>query len=106
MTSFELADVYTAEYDEAVKEYFPPFPRGLAGKNYEEGLQRFKSFDDLGDHSDILSAEDKLGLDIRGNRFVGITDMITVIAHKSKSMQSPKRKLLRIHDRCTPMALM
>ena len=35
--SFELADVYAAEYDEAVKEYFPPFPRGLASKYYEEG---------------------------------------------------------------------
>ena len=102
LMSFELADVYTAEYDEAVREYFPPFPRGLAGKYYEEGLQYFKSFDGFGDHYEILSVEDKFELDIRGNRFVGIADLIlrdrntgliTVIDHKSKSMQSLKKKL-------------
>lgn len=102
LMSFELADVYTAEYDEAVKEYFPPFPRGLAGKYYEEGLQYFKAFDGFGDQYDILSVEDKFELDIRGNRFVGIADLIlrdrntgliTVIDHKSKSMQSLKKNL-------------
>ena len=102
LMSFELADVYTAEYDEAVKEYFPPFPHGLAGKYYEEGLQYFKSFDGFGDQYDILSVEDRFELDIRGNRFVGIADLIlrdrntgliTVIDHKSKSMQSLKKKL-------------
>lgn len=102
LMSFELADVYTAEYDEAVKEYFPPFPRGLTGKYYEEGLQYFKSFDGFGNHYDILSVEDKFELDIRSNRFVGIADLIlrdrntgliTIIDHKSKSMQSLKKKL-------------
>ena len=99
--SFELADVYTAEYDEAVKEYFPPFPRGLAGKYYEEGLQYFSTFDGFGD-CEILSAEDKFELNIRGNRFIGIADLvlrdktsgaISVIDHKSKSMPSLKKKL-------------
>ena len=36
--AFELAEVYENEYDQAVKHSFPPFPRGLAGKYYEEGL--------------------------------------------------------------------
>lgn len=99
--SFELADVYAAEYDEAVKEYFPPFPRGLAGKYYEEGLQYFSTFDGFGD-CEILSVEDKFELSIRGNRFVGIADLvlrdkangaISVIDHKSKSMPSLKKKL-------------
>ena len=67
--SFELADVYTSEYDEAIKEYFPPFPRGLAGKYYEEGLQYFSTFDGFGD-CETLSAEDKFELNIRGNRFI------------------------------------
>ena len=99
--SFELADVYTAEYDEAVKEYFPPFPRGLAGKYYEEGLQYFSTFDGFG-NCEILSVEDKFELNIRGNRFVGIADLvlrdktsgaISVIDHKSKSIPSLKKKL-------------
>ncbi len=98
--SFELADAYEAEYDEAVKHYFPPFPKGMAGQYYDEGLQYFQSFDGFGDDKAILSVEDKFELDIRGNRFVGIADLvlrdrntggIIVIDHKSKSMNSMKK---------------
>ena len=97
LMSFELADAYEAEYDEAVKHYFPPFPKGLAGRYYDEGLQYFRCFDGFGDDMEILSVEDKFELDIRDNRFVGIADLvlrdrnsggITVIDHKSKSMNS------------------
>ena len=100
LMSFELADAYEAEYDEAVKHYFPPFPKGLAGRYYDEGLQYFRSFDGFGGDMEILSVEDKFELDIRGNRFVGIADLvlrdrntgdITVIDHKSKSMNSMKK---------------
>lgn len=100
--SFELAEIYVKEYDEAVREYFPPFPKGLAGRYYDEGLQYFKSFDGFGDQYDVLSVEDKFELDICGNRFAGIADLIlrdrntgaiTVVDHKSKSMQSLKTKL-------------
>lgn len=99
--SFELADVYAAEYDQAVKHYFPPFPKGLAGKYYDEGLAYFNSFDGFGD-VEILSVEDKFELDICGNRFVGVADLIlrdrntgaiSVIDHKSKSMQSLMKAL-------------
>ena len=100
LMSFELADAYEAEYDEAVKHYFPPFPKGLAGRYYDEGLQYFRSFDGFGGDMEILSVEDKFELDIRDNRFVGIADLvlrdrnsggITVIDHKSKSMNSMKK---------------
>lgn len=98
--SFELADAYEAEYDEAVKHYFPPFPKGLAARYYDEGLQYFRSFDGFGDGMEILSVEDKFELYIRSNRFVGIADLvlrdrnsggITVIDHKSKSMNSMQK---------------
>lgn len=100
LMSFELADAYEAGYDEAVKHYFPPFPKGMAGQYYDEGLQYFQTFDGFGDDMEILSVEDKFELDIRGNRFVGIADLvlrdrntgdITVIDHKSKSMNSMKK---------------
>ena len=100
--SFELADTYAAEYDAAVSHSFPPFPRGLADKYYEEGLQYFNSFDGFGENHEILSVEDKFEIDIRGSRFVGIADLImrdrhsgeiSVIDHKSKSMQSLKKSL-------------
>lgn len=102
LMSFELADTYTAEYDAAVAHYFPPFPRGLAGKYYEEGLSYFKTFDGFGDHFEVLSVEDRFEIDIRGNAFVGVADLILldkhtglieVIDHKSKSMKSLKQKL-------------
>ena len=102
LLSFELADRYEAEYDEAVRHYFPPFPRGLAGKYFEEGKQYFLSFDGFGEDMEILSVEERFELDIRGNPFVGIADLvlrdrrdggIIVIDHKSKSMQSMKKEL-------------
>ena len=100
--SFELADVYAAEYDEAVRHYFPPFPKGMAGTYYDEGLAYFQSFDGFGDQYEVLSVEERFEIDIGGNPFVGIADLvlrdketggITVIDHKSKSMQSIKKSL-------------
>lgn len=100
--SFELADAYTAEYDEAVRHYFPPFPKGLAGTYYDEGLAYFIRFDGFGDQYEVLSVEERFEIDIGGNPFVGIADLIlrnketggiTVIDHKSKSMQSIKKSL-------------
>lgn len=102
LLAFELADQYDAEYLTAVQHDFPPFPRGLAGKYYDEGLNYFRSFDGFGDDSEILAVEDKFEIDIRGHRFVGIADLvlrdketraITVIDHKSKSLKSLKQKL-------------
>ena len=102
LMSFELADVYTAEYDQAVKHYFPPFPTGLAGKYYDEGLAYFRNFDGFGDRYEILAVEERFEIAIRGNIFVGIADMILrdkasgeiiVIDHKSKSMQSLMKDL-------------
>lgn len=100
--SFELADVYTADYDEAVKQYFPPFPRGLAGKYYEEGLNYFIRFDGFGDGYEILAVEERFEIRLRGNVFVGVADLILrkretgeiiVIDHKSKSFNSLNREL-------------
>jgi RecB family exonuclease len=94
--------VYAAEYDAAVLHDFPPFPRGLAGKYYDEGLRYFSAFDGFGDQYEILSVEDRFELDLRGNRFVGVADLIlrdkatgeiTVIDHKSKSMKSLMKEL-------------
>lgn len=102
LMSFELTDAYTEGYDAAVREYFPPFPRGLAGKYYDEGLAYFQSFDGFGEEHEILSVEDKFCIDLRGHSFDGIADLIlrdrnsgeiTVIDHKSKSLPSMKKKL-------------
>ena len=102
LMSFELADAYIEGYDAAVKEYFPPFPRGLAGKYYDEGLAYFQSFDGFGENYEILSVEDKFEIELHGHIIVGIADLIlrdrnsgeiAVIDHKSKSLPSMKKKL-------------
>lgn len=100
--SFELADAYTAGYDAAVSHYFPPFPRGLAGKYYEEGLRYFTGFDGFGSEYEILAVEERFEIRLRGNLFVGIADLILrkretgeiiVIDHKSKSLNSLNKDL-------------
>lgn len=102
LLSFELADAYAEGYDANVKEYFPPFPRGLAGKYYDEGLSYFNRFDGFGSGYETLAVEDRFETDIRGNAFVGVADLvlreistgeIIVIDHKSKSIQSMKKEL-------------
>lgn len=102
LMSFELADAYSSEYDAAVLHDFPPFPKGLAGKYYDEGLQYFSTFDGFGEEWEVLSVEDKFETDLRGNRFVGVADLIlrnkntgkmAVIDHKSKSMKSLAKSL-------------
>lgn len=102
LMSFELADAYAGGYDAAVRHDFPPFPRGLAGRYYEEGLMYFSTFDGFGDRWEILSAEDRFEIDLRGNRFVGVADLIlrdrdtgeiAVVDHKSKSMKSLAKDL-------------
>lgn len=101
LMSFELSEAYESEYDQAVKHSFPPFPRELASKYFEEGLAYFNAFDGFGEQ-EILSVEDRFEISIRGNRFVGIADLIlrdrntgaiSVIDHKSKSMQSLMKDL-------------
>lgn len=100
--SFELADAYCAEYDAAVPHFFPPFPKGLAGRYYDEGLSYFSAFDGFGENYEILSVEDRFEMNLRGNRFVGIADLIlrdrntgeiAVIDHKSKSLKSLAKDL-------------
>ena len=100
LLSFETAEAYKNGYADAVKHYFPPFPKGLAGKYFDEGKAYFDSFDGFGD-AKILSVEEKFEIDIGGNPFVGIADLvlrekdgsITIIDHKSKSMQTMKKEL-------------
>lgn len=100
LMSFELADAYETEYAAAVRHYFPPFPKGLAGKYFEEGKAYFERFDGFGD-AEILSVEERFEIDICGHPFVGVADLvlrekdggITIIDHKSKSMQTMKKEL-------------
>ena len=72
----------------------------MGEKYFQQGLEYFQNFEGFGDQYEILSVEEKFELDIEGYRFVGIADLvlrdkttgdITVIDHKSKSMNSMKK---------------
>ena len=100
LMAFELAEAYENEYGQADRHYFPPFPRGLAGKYYEEGRAYFERFDGFGD-ADILSVEDRFEIDVLGHPFVGVADLvlrekdggIAIIDHKSKSIKRMQAEL-------------
>lgn len=99
---FEMAGEYEKLYDEKMALPFPPYPKGMAGKYYEAGKIYFESFEGFGDEWEVVSAEEKFVLNIGGNKFTGIGDLVLrhkvtgelmVIDHKSKSMNSMKKEL-------------
>jgi len=104
LPSFVLASEYAAHFDEHVTKDFPPFPRGLWQKYYDQGLAYFQTFDELRGLGDfeILSAEKKFSIKVGGYTIVGLADLIikdkatgdiTVIDHKSKSSSSMDKDL-------------
>lgn len=100
--SFALAEEYEARYDESVTAPWPPFPKGMPQKYYDQGLQYLESFDGFGDQYEIISVEEKFELNIEGYPLVGLADLvlrdkstgeITVIDHKSKSSSTMQKDL-------------
>ena len=98
----QLADLYAENYCDHVLHLFPPYPKGFAEKAYREGLLYFQNFCGFGKDMRVLSVEEKFELDIAGNLFVGIADLvlednntgdITIIDHKTKSERSMKNDL-------------
>ena len=99
---FALAEEYKKNYDAKVTTLWPPFPKGMPQKYYDQGLQYFESFNGWGDDYEILSVEEKFQLDIGGYPFVGLADLvlrdkntgdITVVDHKSKSSSTMAKDL-------------
>ena len=102
LPDFLLAEAYDEGYDSAVVHRWPPFPKGMPEKYYQQGLEYFQNFEGFGNNYEVLSVEEKFELNIGGYRFVGLADLvlrdiktgeITVIDHKSKSMSTMKKDL-------------
>lgn len=99
---FALAEEYQSRYDDEVTAPFPPFPKGMPQKYYDQGLAYFEGFSGFGDQYEILTAEEKFEIDVDGYTLVGIADLtlrdkttggIIVVDHKSKSHNSMKKEL-------------
>lgn len=99
---FALAEEFESRYDNAVTHSFPPFPRGMEQKYFDQGVAYFDSFNGFGDHYEVLTAEEKFEVNIGGYTIVGIADLtmrnldtggIIVIDHKTKSDATMKKEL-------------
>ena len=97
-----LAFEYASRYDNIIQHHFPPYPKGYAENTYQQGLAYFENFEGFGSQYQVLSAEEKFEIPIRGYRFVGVSDLtlrnmetgkITVIDHKTKSESSMKSEV-------------
>lgn len=80
IASFDLSAQYAAEYDRAVEHPFPPFPKGQGAKYYQSGLAYFDRFAGFGTEHEVLGAEERFEISIRGHPFVGVVDLL--LRHK------------------------
>lgn len=105
---FALAEAYQDGYDENITHKPPPFPKGMADKYYQAGLEYFENFDGFGDEWEIAvidgepAVECRFEISIGGYPFVGVADLvlrhketgdIMVVDHKSKSKNSMNKEL-------------
>ena len=97
-----LGEEYARRYDDAVTASWPPFPKGMPQKYYEQGLAYFENFEGFGGQYEIISVEERFELNIGGYTLVGLADLvlrdretgeITVIDHKSKSSSTMQKDL-------------
>lgn len=105
---YALAEAYEDGYDSAVTHKPPPFPKGMAEKYYQAGLEYFESFDGFGDEWEIAQVDGKPAVECRfeinigGYPFVGVADLVLrhketgalrVVDHKSKSKNSMNKEI-------------
>ena len=105
---YALAEAYEDGYDAAVTHKPPPFPKGMAEKYYQAGLEYFESFDGFGDEWEIAQVDGKPAVECRfeikigGYPFVGVADLVLrhkktgalrVVDHKSKSKNSMDKEI-------------
>ena len=102
LQAIALASEYDDLYNLSVTHDPPPFPKGMSQRYYEAGAKYFEKFSGFGENWEILAAEEKFSIEIRGHSFLGIADLvlrdketgkITVIDHKSKSKSSMEKEI-------------
>lgn len=103
LAEFELGEAYRREYDQAISNPFPPFPKGLGAKYFTAGQQYFDTFAGF-DGLQIIAPEERFETTVGGYPFVGIADLILrdsatgeiiLMDHKSKSLTAMKKVLAK-----------
>jgi hypothetical protein len=100
---FALAEEYEERYDEEVTGMWPPFPVGLGGKYFQQGLDFFSSWEGIDeDKYEIVDSEKDFVVDVGGYPVVGVIDAVlrnketgrlVVWDWKSKSSTQMKKDL-------------
>lgn len=100
LTVFDLVDYYDEHYKEKVVSEFPPYID--ADKYYQTGRAYFENYEPITSKYDVVGVEKRVNIDIEGNRFMGIIDLLLkdketgefiVYDHKSKSGFKSKKEL-------------
>lgn len=100
---FELSQVYKEEYDNHIKERFPPNKYVDLNESYKEsGFGYLDNFEGLPDYYEVVAVEQEVNLVIEGYKFMGYIDLVIrdktdgkfiVYDHKSKSKFKNKKEL-------------
>ena len=100
---FALAEEFEERYDEEVTGAWPPFPAGLGGKYFEQGMNFFENWEGIDESVyEIVDAEKSFAVDVGGNTVVGVIDAVlrrrdnghlVVWDWKSKSYAQMKKDL-------------
>lgn len=94
---FALAEEWESAYDKHVKHAPPPYPKGMAEKNYKLAEKYFETFDGFGSQYEVASAEEQFEIDVDGYTVRGLADLVlldktdgryVIIDHKTKSSAS------------------
>lgn len=72
----ELVEAYKKLYDGHMKSSPPPYPAGMAGKYYDDGLKFFESFDGGKERFDPIFIEDKVVAEYDGIKIIVKPDLI------------------------------
>lgn len=100
---FALAEEFESRYDSEVTGAWPPFPVGLGGKYFDQGMAFFNSWDGIDeDKYEIVDSEKHFVIEVEGNIVVGVIDAVlrnkatgrlVVWDWKSKSYTQMKKDL-------------
>ena len=74
---YALAQEFESRYDEEVTGEWPPFPAGLGGKYFDQGMAFFSSWEGIDeDQYEIVDSEKSFVVNVEGHIIVGVIDAV------------------------------
>lgn len=73
---WELAEYYEKNYNDYVLLNFPPYPKGMGEKYYEDGLTFFENFEFDKSNYEMISIEEEINTKFNGISFIVKPDIV------------------------------